>query len=595
MAEITRLFDLLPHYEKSFRPKPDVLSGKENGEWIKYSISQYRETVDFVSYALLAVGVVKGDKIATIMPSRPEWNFIDMGIMQTGAIHVPIYPTLSESDYGYILKHAEVKFLFISGKEIFRKVEPILGDVPALQGVFAVKETPGTKSFAEFVESGRSRVDRPLLESAMQVVKSEDLATLIYTSGTTGNPKGVMLSHSNIISNFRDVAHIPPVGEQGRALSYLPLCHVYERMLNYLYQYLGISVYYAESMATIGDNMREVKPDILTTVPRLLEKIYDRIMGTGRKLKGMKKFIFFRAINLGLKYEVDGGNNWYYNLRLKIYSRLVFSKWREAVGGNMKVIVSGGAALQPRLARIFWAAGIPVLEGYGLTETSPVISVNDFTENGVCIGTVGRPLKNVEVAIADDGEILCKGPGVMMGYYKEPQLTSEAIDTEGWFHTGDIGKIEPRGHLRITGRKKEIFKTSLGKYISPELIENKFKESSFIDTLMVIGENQKFAAALVVPDFPHLKSWCAIKGIEYTTDSEMIALPRIKKRFQKEIEKYNTFFGATEHIKRIELIDHEWTVDTGELTASLKLRRRFINEKYENEIKNIFGLKDDEE
>ena len=595
MAEITRLFDLLPHYEKSFRPKPDVLSGKENGEWIKYSISQYRETVDFVSYALLAVGVVKGDKIATIMPSRPEWNFIDMGIMQTGAIHVPIYPTLSESDYGYILKHAEVKFLFISGKEIFRKVEPILGDVPALQGVFAVKETPGTKSFAEFVESGRSRVDRPLLESAMQVVKSEDLATLIYTSGTTGNPKGVMLSHSNIISNFRDVAHIPPVGEQGRALSYLPLCHVYERMLNYLYQYLGISVYYAESMATIGDNMREVKPDILTTVPRLLEKIYDRIMGTGRKLKGMKKFIFFRAINLGLKYEVDGGNNWYYNLLLKIYSRLVFSKWREAVGGNMKVIVSGGAALQPRLARIFWAAGIPVLEGYGLTETSPVISVNDFTENGVCIGTVGRPLKNVEVAIADDGEILCKGPGVMMGYYKEPQLTSEAIDTEGWFHTGDIGKIEPRGHLRITGRKKEIFKTSLGKYISPELIENKFKESSFIDTLMVIGENQKFAAALVVPDFPHLKSWCAIKGIEYTTDSEMIALPRIKKRFQKEIEKYNTFFGATEHIKRIELIDHEWTVDTGELTASLKLRRRFINEKYENEIKNIFGLKDDEE
>ena len=595
MAEITRLFDLLPHYEQSFRPKPDVLSGKENGEWIKYSISQYREAVDCVSYALLAAGVVKGDKIATIMPSRPEWNFIDMGIMQTGAVHVPVYPTLSESDYGYILKHAEVKFLFISGKEIFRKVESVIGDVPSLLGVIAVKETPGTRSFSEFVESGRAAVDRPLLDASMEKVKSDDLATLIYTSGTTGNPKGVMLSHSNIISNVRDVAHIPPVGEEGRALSYLPLCHVYERMLNYLYQYLGISVYYAESMATIGDNMREVKPDILTTVPRLLEKIYDRIMGTGRKLKGIKKFIFFRAISLGLKYEVDGRNSWYYNLRLKIYSKLVFSKWREAVGGNMKVIVSGGAALQPRLARVFWAAGIPVLEGYGLTETSPVISVNDFTENGVCIGTVGRPLKNVEVAIAEDGEILCKGPGVMMGYYKEPQLTAEAIDSGGWFHTGDIGKTEPGGHLRITGRKKEIFKTSLGKYISPELIENKFKESSFIDTLMVIGENQKFAAALVVPDFPHLKSWCAIKGIEYTTDSEMIALPRIRKRFQKEIEKYNTFFGATEHIKRFELIDHEWTVDTGELTASLKLRRRFINEKYETEIKGIFGLKDDEE
>jgi long-chain acyl-CoA synthetase len=594
MENVTRLFDLLPRYEQMFRPKDDVVAGKENGEWVKYSIGKYREAADAISYALLSNGITKGDKVATIMTSRPEWNFIDMGIMQTGAVHVPVYPTISESDYKYILNHAGVKFLFISGRDIYRKIEHILPDVVDLKGVYSVKETEGTLLLEDFSASGRRQANPQLLEKAKAAVGTDDVATLIYTSGTTGNPKGVMLTHANIISNFIAVQHIPPIGEEGKALSYLPLCHVYERMLNYLYQYLGISVYYAESMATIGDNMREVKPDILTTVPRLLEKIYDRIMNTGRKLKGIRRFIFFWAVNLGLKYEMYEVNGWFYGLQLRLARKLVFSKWREAVGGNMKVIVSGGAALQPRLARVFWAAGIPVLEGYGLTETSPVIAVNDFSENGNCIGTVGRVLECVTLKIANDGEILCKGPNVMPGYYKEPELTSEAIDNEGWFHTGDIGRLESTGHLRITGRKKEIFKTSLGKYISPEMIENKFKESSFIDTLMVIGENQKFAAALVVPDFPHLRGWCAIKDIPYTTDAEVIALPRVRKRFQQELDKFNKFFGATEQVKRFELIDHEWTVDSGELTASLKLRRRYINEKYDLVIKKIFNLDDDE-
>lgn len=592
MDEITRLFDLLPRYEKVFKPKNNVLAGKENGEWVTYSISQYREKADFISYALMAHGIKPGDKIATIMPSRPEWNFLDIGIMQIGAVHVPIYPTISESDYKYILNHAEVKFIFISGKEIYKKIEHIVPEVTGLKEVYAIKETSALPLLAEFIDFGSRNQQPDELKLLMAAVGTYDLATLIYTSGTTGNPKGVMLNHANLISNFKAVAHIPPCGEDGRALSYLPLCHVYERMLNYLYQFLGISIYYAENMATIGDNLKEVKPDILTTVPRLLEKIFDKIMATGRKLKGVKRLIFFWAVNLGNHFEMDGANGWYYHLKLRIADKLVFSKWRPAVGGNMKVIVSGGAALQPRLSRIFWAAGIPLLEGYGLTETSPVIAVSDFSKEGSIFGAVGRVIKGIEVRIADDGEIICKGPNVMMGYYKEPEMTAETIDADGWFHTGDMGRFEKGDKLKITGRKKEIFKTSLGKYISPELLENKFKESPFIDTLMVIGENQKFAAALVVPDFQHLRSWCAIKEIPYTTDAEMVAIPRIKKRFQKELDKFNKHFGATEQVKRFELIDHEWTVDSGELTASLKLRRKFIAGRYEAIINRIFDLDD---
>lgn len=588
MPDVTRLFDILPHYQRSFKPKDDVLAGKDNGQWIKYAITDYIEHADHISYGLLQLGIKPGDNIATISGSRPEWNLVDMGIQQVGAIHVPIYPTISESDYKYILEHADVKVIFVSGREIYRKIEHLLDQLKGVLAVYSFKETDGVKRLDDLISLGKQNPSPEKVNEIKNAIKTDDLATIIYTSGTTGNPKGVMLTHQNIISNFKAVKDIPPVGENGRALSYLPLCHIYERMLVYLYQYLGISVYYAESPVTVADNLREIKPDIFTTVPRLLEKVYERIINSGRKLKGVKKMIFFWAVNVGMHYELNGARGPYYSLKLRIARKLVFSKWQEALGGKLKVIVSGGAALQPRLAHIFWAAGIPVLEGYGLTETSPVIAVNNFGKNGVKFGTVGPVLKNTRVQIADDHEILVKGPGVMLGYYKEPELTSQAIDNEGWFHTGDLGRIEDEGHLKITGRKKELFKTSFGKYVSPEMIENRLKESEFIDTLMVVGENQKYAAAIVVPDFNHLRSWCQIKGIPYTSNKEMVAMERIVKRFHKEIHKYNKHLGATEQIKAFELLPAEWSVDSGELTATLKLRRLLITERYQKQIERLF-------
>ncbi|MEI8046035.1 MAG: long-chain fatty acid--CoA ligase [Bacteroidota bacterium] len=593
MRDVTRIFDILPRYAESFKPKEDVLAGKDNGKWIKYSIGQYISHADNISFGLLKLGIQAGDNVATISGSRPEWNLVDMGIQQAGAIHVPIYPTISESDYKYILEHAEVKVIFVSGRDTYRKIEHLVSDLKGLIAVYAFKETEGVKHLDELILLGKENVQTARIDEIKNSIKPDDLATIIYTSGTTGNPKGVMLSHYNIISNFKAVQDIPPIGEEGRALSYLPLCHIYERMLVYMYQYLGISVYYAENPATVGDNLREIKPDILSTVPRLLEKVYDRIINSGRKLTGVKKMIFFWAVNVGMHYELNGAKGPYYALRLKVARKLVFSKWQAALGGNLKVIVSGGAALQPRLARVFWAAGIPVLEGYGLTETSPVISVNNFEKGGVKFGTVGPLVKDTIVKIAADHEILCKGPGLMQGYYKEPALTAAAIDSEGWFHTGDLGRMEPEGQLKITGRKKEIFKTSFGKYVSPEMIENKLKESAFIDALMVVGENQKFAAAIIVPDFNHLRAWCEIKKVPYTSNKEVVALERIKKRFHKEIHKYNKSLGAAEQIKSFELLDSEWTVDSGELTATLKLRRSLVYERYKSTIEKLFNRQDD--
>ena len=587
--EVTRIFDLLPYYESSFKPKDDVVASKENGEWVKYSIKQYREIVDQISYGFLALGVKPGDKIAQISSNRAEWNFVDMAILQVGAIHVPIYPTISESDYKYILYHAEVKFVFVLGIELLRKIQHILPDIPHIEGVFTYKDWKEVKHLKELIELGKNNPDPATLEARKRGCNPEDVATVIYTSGTTGNPKGVMLTHHNIISNFKASAHIPPFGEEGKAVSYLPLCHVYERMLNYLYHYRGISIYYAENLGTITDNMKEVKPDILSTVPRLLEKIYDKLFATGHKLTGYKRWIFFWALHLALRYELDGKNGLFYELKRKLYDKLVYTKWRDALGGKHVLMVSGGAALQPRLARMFTCAGIPVLEGYGLTETSPVISVNDLSKNGRAFGTVGLVLKDITVKIGEDGEILCKGPGIMKGYFKEPEMTSEAIDSEGWFHTGDLGHIEPKGHLKITGRKKELFKTSFGKYVSPQPIEDKFKESLFIDQLIVVGEHQKFAGALIVPDFAFLKSWCNVKEIPYTTNTEMIALPRIRKRFQKEIALYNAFLGETEKIKSWDLMESEWTFDTGEITPTMKLKRNYISNKYREKIDHLFS------
>jgi len=586
--EVTRIFDLLPHYEKSFKPKDDVIASKENGQWVKFSIKQYREIVDNISFGFLVLGLQPGDRIAQISANRTEWNFVDMAIQQVGAIHVPIYPTISESDYTYILGHAEVKFVFISGKELLRKIQHILPDIPHIQEIYTYNAHEGFKHLNDLIEMGKQNPDRELLEKRKSAVTPDDVVTIIYTSGTTGNPKGVMLTHANLISNFKAASYIPPFGEEGRAVSYLPLCHVYERMLNYLYQYLGISIYYAENLGTITENMKEVKPDILSSVPRLLEKVYDKLFAAGHKLKGFKRWIFFWALHLALRYELKRANGWFYELKRKLYHKLVYVKWREALGGKINIVVSGGAAIQPRLSRMFTCAGINILEGYGLTETSPVIAVSDFSEHGIKFGTVGPVLRGGTVKIADDGEILCKGPNLMKGYYKDPEQTREAIDKEGWFHTGDLGHIEPEGQLKITGRKKEIFKTSFGKYISPQPIEDKFKESLFINQLIVVGENQKFAGALIEPDFTFLKAWCEVKEVPYTTNAEMIQLPRIRKRFQVEIDKYNKFFGDTEKIKSWDLLDTEWTFDTGEITPTLKLKRNFISNKYRERIAILF-------
>ncbi len=586
--EITRLFDLLDHYEKSFKPKEDVLAGKENKKWVKYSIKEIREAVDNISYGLMQLGIEKGDKIATISPNRPEWNIIDHAILQIGAVHVPVYPTISESDYRYILEHSEVKYIFVSGKELYRKIKHIVPDIKNVQGLYTFKHIDEIPHLQELIDLGKKNPAPEALEQRKAEVQPDDVATIIYTSGTTGYPKGVMLSHANILSNVMALKHIFPVDETCRAVSYLPLCHVYERTNIYVLMYLGVSIYYAENMGTIADNIKEVKPHVLTTVPRLLEKVYDKIMAKGRTLSGMARQLFFYAVKLGSKYEYDNNPLWL-RLQLKLVDGIIFSKWREALGGNMRAVVSGGAALQPRLARIFNAAGIPLIEGYGMTETSPVIAVNTFKKGERKIGTVGPPLKNLQVKISEQGEILVKGPSVMKGYFKAPEMTAETI-VDGWLHTGDVGVTDDDGMLKITGRVKEIFKTSMGKYISPALIENRFKESPFIEEIMVIGENQKFAAALIVPDFEYLRTYCQIKEIKYGKNEEIIRNPEILKRFKKEIAHYNSFFGDTEKIKKFELLDHQWSIETGEITANLKLKRKFIHEKYRDKINAIYNI-----
>lgn len=587
IMEVTRIFDLLPRYKNEFKPKDDALAGKEGGKWVKYSIEQYIETANHISYAFMKLGVKKGDKIATITKNRPEWNFLDSGILQVGAVHVPIYPTISESDYKYILTHAEVKYVFVSGKELLKKIEHILPEIPSLKGIYTFNPIDKVGHLKDLVKFGKENENKEELENIKATIKADDIATLIYTSGTTGNPKGVVLTHSNILSNVLALYHLFPVDETCKCLSYLPVSHVYERTNLYIYQYLGVSVYYAENMATIADNLKEIKADMLTTVPRLLEKVYDKIIAKGRKLKGIKRSLFFWAVNLGLNYELQG-KSIFYRLQLKLANKLIFNKWREGLGDNMRVIVSGGAALQPRLSRVFTAAQIPVLEGYGLTETSPVVAVNSFEKDGRKFGTVGKPIDGVNVKIAKDEEILVKGPNVMQGYFKDEDMTREVIDQDGWFHTGDLGRIEPEGLLKITGRKKAIFKTAMGKYISPEHIENRLVESPFIDAVLVIGENQKFAAALIVPDFAHLKSWCAIKGISYSSNEEMVNHKEIKIRYKREVDEINKDFGAYEQVKKYKLMGTEWTIQTRELTANLKLRRKYICEKYKDDIVGLF-------
>jgi long-chain acyl-CoA synthetase len=586
---ITRLFDIITHYRENWPDAEKVVSGKDNGVWVSYSINDLIEKSDDISYGLLALGIEKGDKIASITFNRPEWNFIDTGIQQVGAIHIPIYPSISDSDYKYILQHAEVKYIFVAGEELYKRIMHIIPDVPSLKAIYTFKNLHGFEHFNELIELGSKNRNIEKLKAIKASITEDDIPTIIYTSGTTGHPKGVVLTHKNILCNVMAAAYITPYTAGSVALSFLPICHIYERMLNYLYLYLGYSVYYSDNIANVTEHIKEVKPVIMGTVPRLLEKIYDKILSNGRKLKGIKRAIFYWALFIGNLYKLNNANGWYYGLRLKVARKLVFSKWKHALGGNLDIIASGGAALQPRLAKIFWAAGFRVLEGYGLTETSPVIAINTLDPGCVKFGTVGPVLRGVEIKIAKDGEILTKGSCIMKEYYKEPEMTKEAIDDEGWFHTGDVGCLDKDNLLKITGRKKEIFKTSFGKYIAPQILENKLKESPFIDNIIVLGENQKFAGALILPDFAHLKLWCEGKGITYTTNKEMISLLRIIHRFQKEVKKYNAEFGDTEKIIKFELVNSEWSIESGELTATLKLRRTFINKKYAELICKLFN------
>ena len=584
--EIKRLFDLLEKYEK-VHPKKIAFGGKQDELWQTYSSQEYIDSATAISYGLMHLGIKSGDKIISITNNRPEWNFLDMGVLMCGAVHVPVYPNISNDDYAYILNHSEAKMVFVAGEEMHRRIKHLLPKCPKIEKIFTFRNLHGVEHLNELIELGKVNPQIEKLNQIRDGINGDDIATIIYTNGTTGQPKGVLLSHTNLISNVMATYTIPPQTSDYTTLSFLPLCHVYERMLNYMYQYNGYSVYYVENVATIADSLRETHPNLISTVPRLLESIFDKIMTTGRKLKGIKRMIFFWAINLGFKYEFDTNSSWY-KARLWLARKLVFSKWHTALGGNLDIIVSGGAALQVRLARIFWAAGFHVLEGYGLTETSPVISVNNLEGNGVEFGTVGPVLRNVEVRIAEDGEIQVQGPNVMQGYYKEPELSKNMFTDDGWIKTGDIGKITPGNKLKITDRKKEIFKTVSGKYIASQLIENKLKESSFVENVMVLGENQKYAAAIISPNFFYIKNWCAVKKQKFSSNADAIANPIIKQRILKEIQEVNTQLGDHEKIVKFEMTDQAWSIDSGELTPTLKLKRKVISEKYTSLIDKLF-------
>jgi long-chain acyl-CoA synthetase len=590
--ETTRTFDILTRIQIQFPDKTDVLAGKEEGKWRRYSVQEYVDYCDWVSYALLSTGIKKGDKIAIISNNRPEWNFTDFGISQIGAISVPIYPTISSEEYAYILGHVEPKLVFISDKNLYEKIKPIADQNPGISDIYTFDKISKAKQFTELLELGKEMASglKEELVKAKAAVKPSDLVTIIYTSGTTGFPKGVMLMHSNLVSNFIEQSFIHPLGPEAKVLSFLPLSHIYERSLTYHFQYKGVSIYYAESVGTIMDNLKEIKPDVIAVVPRLLERIFDRIMSKGKELRGLKKLIFFWAVNLGLRYELNRGNGWFYEMKLRLANRLIFKKWREALGGKLKIISSAGAPLQLRLIRIFWAARIQILEGYGLTETSPVVTINNLNSKEVMFGTVGPVLKDVQVKIAEDGEILTKGPNLMIGYYKESKLTEEAIDADGWFHTGDIGTFIDDKYLKITDRKKEIFKISSGKYIAPQIIENKLKESMFIDQVMVIGENQKFASALITPDFQFLHKWASDENISFHDNEELISSPLVFARYHKEVSEMNLNLSDHEKIKRFRLISDEWTAQSGELSPTLKLKRKVLNKKYGDIISEIFSV-----
>ncbi len=587
MLTVDKLFEVPDHQLKNY-PNSAMFVTKTAGIWVPISTSDFIDRTMNVARGLISMGVQPGDRIAVASSNRVEWNILDIAVQKTGAILVPLYPNISESDYLFILNDCAAKICIVSNQELADKISNVRGNVPSLNHLFSFDKLDSVPHWS-FIEEQKTHTEEDQVQERMKMVKNEDLVTIIYTSGTTGNPKGVMLSHQNLLSNVSSCIEPIPADNNSRVLTFLPICHVYERMLHYLYMYLGCSIYFAESMDTIGDNIKEVKPDLFSAVPRLIEKVFDKIMAKGEELKGIKRAMFYWALNLAENYDNVHAST-FFKFKLGIARKLIFSKWQEALGGNVKAIASGSAALQPRLARIFLAADIPILEGYGLTETSPVVTVNNFV-TGIRIGTVGALIEGVQVKIASDGEILVKGPNVMMGYYNNIEATNEVMDNEGWFHTGDIGEFQEGKFLKITDRKKEIFKTSGGKYIVPQAMENRFKQSRFIEQIMVIGEGEKFPAAFVVPNFAFAKEWAHRHGLHFESKSneEIIKENVFIERMNEEIAEINQGFGNWEQVKKIALLPEEFTINGGELTPTLKLKRKKILEKYQEGYQKIFS------
>ena len=590
--EPKRLFDCI-QYQLEQQSLTDMLAGKEAGSWRRYSTQEVKTTVDKLSGGLLNMGIGCGDmtaegrdKVAILCKNRPEWIMLDLAVQQIGAILTPVYPTINVNELEFVLNDAQVKIVFVNDEDSFHKVVSIKSRVPSLKEIFSFEHVINARHWKEVMNAATSESIQRIPAIAGKI-QYEDLATIIYTSGTTGTPKGVMLSHKNILSNVMACVPCFPPGDNLRSLSFLPLNHIFERMISYVYLFCGTSIYYAESLDTIGDNLKEIKPHLFSTVPRLLEKVYDRIMIKGGELTGIKRKLFFWSHSLAEKFEINKNQGAWYTLQLALANKLIFNKWREGLGNNLKCIVSGGAACQVRLIRIFTAAKIPVMEGYGLTETSPVISVNRFAITDRKFGTVGPLIEGVSVKIAEDGEILCKGPNVMMGYYKRPDLTTEAF-TDGWYHTGDIGMTDGR-FLKITDRKKELFKTSGGKYVAPLPIENKLKESMLVEQIMIVGAEKKFVGALIVPSFPNLKDWCRQNGVTFTTNEEMTNNGKVISMYKELVESFNKFFNHVEQIKKFELLPYEWSVETGEMTPKMSIKRKVVMEKYRDAIERIYG------
>ena len=585
----TRLFDFI-EYQNINAPLEKAFTTKYNGVWESLNTQQFCDQAHQISRALLNLGINAQDKIAMISSTnRTEWNLIDTGLLAIGAVNVPIYPTISSEDYEYILNHSESQYCFVSDQEVYEKVIAIKDKVKSLKKIYSFDTIKGCSNWKELLEMGTSSDQDEAVQKRKDAVLPSDLATIIYTSGTTGTPKGVMLSHDNVVSNVLSSSkRLPLTIGEASALSFLPICHIFERVILYIYMYNSVSVYFAESLDKIADNLREIKPNVMTAVPRLLEKVYDKIYARGAELSGIKQKLFYWAVDLGLQYEPYGQNGAWYEFKLKIAKKLILSKWQEALGGNLELIASGSAALQPRLARIFTAAGMTLVEGYGLTETSPVISVNDMRNNFFKIGSVGQIIDGVTVKIAEDGEILCKGPNVMMGYYKEQEKTAEVM-TGDFFHTGDIGEIDANGFLKITDRKKEMFKTSGGKYIAPQVIENQMKQSLFIEQIMVVGESRKMPTALIQPNIEYITQWLDNKGIKTNSLQEACKETSLLEAIQKDIDEHNEKFGAWEQIKRFELIPEEWSIDEGHLTPTMKLKRKVVKEKYNSIIEKMYA------